>query len=468
MLLSRLERMPRESTNRQHQEALDFLFGRINYERASTMPYRPSTLKLTRMSRLLDLLGNPQQFLKIIHVAGTKGKGSTCAMLHSILRAAGYRVGLYTSPHLNQIEERFVIDGRMCPQDRFVELVHEVRPWVEQLDQETAPHGPTYFEITTAIAFRYFAAEKVEYAVIEVGLGGRLDSTNVCLPLLSVITSISFDHMKQLGNTLPKIAREKAGIIKPLVPVVSGVREASAREVIRRVASEQNSRLIELGTDFHAESINCLPLRPSRFRFRSGLRGPFQQLDDLFVGLCGVHQVENAAVALATCGVLTESGTTIAPAAVRAGLRETECRARVEIVRRHPTVIVDAAHNVASIEALLASIRCPLEHATRWLVFAATQGKDIDRMLRLLLAEFDRCVLTGYLNNPRAVDPARLSRTASQIARERNLDVSIVVRDTPAAAWKLVQETAGDQDLICITGSFFIAGELRELLNVTS
>ena len=236
------------------QAAAEFLTSRIDYERATAVSYDPRDFCLDRMRELLDRLGNPQRGLPIIHIAGTKGKGSTAAMIASILRAAGFHTGLYSSPHLDSLEERLMVDGAICPADELVGLVNRVRPVVAAMDDAGgAGRGskrPTYFEIVTALALLRFALCRVDAAVLEVGMGGRLDSTNVCDPLVSVITNISFDHTQQLGNTLAAIAREKAGIIKPDTPVVSGVLSDEPRQVVAEVARVQGCRLVQLGKDF--------------------------------------------------------------------------------------------------------------------------------------------------------------------------------------------------------------------------
>ncbi len=251
------------------QLALEWLMGRINYERIAVIPYQERQLKLDCMRQLLTRLGQPDAGMKIIHVAGTKGKGSTSAMIAAVLTAAGYRTGLFSSPHLERIEERLAVDGQPCSSDEFVALVNRLIPIVRALDDEAAADGdptggPTYFDITTAMSLVHFVERQADAAVLEVGLGGRLDSTNVCLPVVSVITSISFDHMRQLGNTLASIAREKAGIIKPGVPVICGVTDPEPQAVIAQLAREHGCRLIQLGRDFHFEYE-----RPGRPRPRS-------------------------------------------------------------------------------------------------------------------------------------------------------------------------------------------------------
>ena len=238
-----------------HAAAIDFLLGRIDHERTSSIPYQAREFRLDRMRDLLARLGNPHDKLRIVHVAGTKGKGSTSAMIAAALSACGYKTGLYTSPHLERVEERVRVNLIPCDSEAFASLVERMRPVVEQMDAEYRvanpfEPGPTYFEITTAIALLHFADEQTDFAVLEVGLGGRLDSTNVCTPLVSVITSISYDHMEQLGATLALIAAEKAGIIKPGVPVVSGVIDNEPRQAIVEAARRNGCPLTELSADF--------------------------------------------------------------------------------------------------------------------------------------------------------------------------------------------------------------------------
>jgi dihydrofolate synthase/folylpolyglutamate synthase len=260
-------------TARETSTTPDFLLRRINYERTTTVPYLSADFKLDRMRRLMSLLGDPHLGLKAIHIAGTKGKGSTAAMVAQILQSAGHRTGLYTSPHLDRIEERIQIDGQPCPADRFQALANQVEPAVEKLDAEAAAvgaNGPTFFEVTTAMAFLHFAQANVAAAVLEVGLGGRLDSTNVCQPEVCIITSISFDHTRQLGGTLAAIAGEKAGIIKPHIPIVSGVVSPEPREVIATRAHELNAPLIQRGVDYDfpiPHSASGHPLRGSAPHF---------------------------------------------------------------------------------------------------------------------------------------------------------------------------------------------------------
>jgi dihydrofolate synthase/folylpolyglutamate synthase len=410
------------------------------------------------MRSLLAKLGNPQDFPPIIHVAGTKGKGSTSAMLASVLSQAGYRTGLFTSPHLERVEERIVFDGRQCSETEFTALIDTVRPIVEELDREaTGGHfediGPTYFEILTAMALLYFRQHDATAVVLEVGLGGRLDSTNVCLPRVSVITSISFDHTLQLGNTLQAIAREKGGIIKPGVPVISGVTEEEPRGEIRRIAREAGSRLIEMGTDF---SYEYSPPRHLEFGPQRGNEGVIQRYE---LSLIGRHQAQNAAVVLAAIFELRSQGWVISEEALRRGLIEVNLPARVEVIARRPAVILDSAHNPASIAALIAAIGESFTVQKLFMIFAATKEKDNRSMMQLLLDAFDEVYLTRYTTNPRFVPPEELAAIAFEIKGKRYPTFS-----SPAEAWEFAAKNAAVEDLICITGSFYLAGEMRRVI----
>jgi dihydrofolate synthase / folylpolyglutamate synthase len=496
------------------EAALRFLVGRIDYERTQSMPCSEEVLKLDRMRELLHRLGDPQSKMPIVHVAGTKGKGSTSAMVAAVLSAAGYRTGLFTSPHLDRLEERIAVDARPVSADDLVDLVERVRPHVEAMDRAaqslssplpkgmgtavSPPLGPTYFEILTAMALVHFRHRNVDAAVLEVGLGGRLDSTNVCSPCLSIITSISFDHTKQLGETLAAIAAEKAGIIKPGTPVISGVDVDEPREVIRSVARKNGCRLVELGVDFgfdyhpprHLERAASL----AKFNFRylardfeheqaednsRGLtargetacahRGPLAPgyLSDVELHLLGRHQATNAAVALAAIEELRQQDWTIPEAAIRRGLAEVVWPARVEVVARRPTVVLDAAHNVASVAALVEVLDESFSANRRLLIFAATQEKDHRGMLRQLLGRFDHIIFTRYSNNPRGVPPEELLALAvellpfSPFPKGERPGVKLDVIAASAEAWDAVRRQATPDDLICITGSFFLASEVR-------
>ena len=466
-------------------DALTFLYDRINYERTLAVPYNSGSFKLDRMRELLARLGDPHHRLPVVHVAGTKGKGSTAAMIAAMLTAAGYRTGLYTSPHLDRLEQRLAVDGLPCSPAELVELADRVRPVVRDLDRlarlRGRQAGPTYFETITAMALDHFARRQVDVAVVEVGLGGRLDSTNVCRPLVSVITSISYDHMRQLGNTLASIAREKAGIIKPGVPVVSGVCQQPPRQVIEQIANGRDCELFVLGRDFQ---FTYHPPRALDVAARAQDNGspalgtldycecfPLDRfcLKNLSLSLLGHHQAANAAVALATLRRLPAPSFLIAEEAIRRGLSKVSWPGRVELIGQQPTVVIDAAHNVASIEALLRTLDESFLAPRRLLVFATTQDKDVRGMLRLLLPRFEWIIFTRYQNNPRGVPPGELAREARQLRSEQGgiqqaEPVHWTVCPDPAAAVQQVHALTTPEHLICVTGSFFIAAEMRTLL----
>jgi len=448
----------------QRRNALEFLLSRIDYERVPANQYGSSTFKLQRMRALMAALGDPQDGFAIVHVAGTKGKGSTATMVAGILSAAGHRTGLFTSPHLHAIEERLMIDGASCSEQEFIALLDEIRPHVERLDRESmsggVSDGPTYFEITTAMAFLHFGRNRVGAAAIEVGMGGRLDSTNICRPLVSVITSISFDHMKQLGNTLAQIAREKAGIIKPGIPVVNGETQPEAREVIARIASERGSPLaqneVDFGFRYRGTDWEDAASQWTNIDYWEQSGGVRETLPDIPLAMAGRHQGTNAAVALAAISRLRQQGWSIPEQACRDALARTVCPARVEVVSRQPFIVLDAAHNVASIEALLEALAPARFARRRWLVFGTTLDKQTPEMLRLLLPGFDEVVATKYLNNPRAVPVEQLADEVSTVSK-----IACTCCDDPAAAWRYLRERVRADDLICITGSFFLAAEMR-------
>ncbi len=449
-----------------YQAALDYLYGRVNYERQAIAPYREANFRLDRMCELLARLGSPHAGQRIVHIAGTKGKGSTATLIAAMLTNSGKRTALYTSPHLHHVEERFAVNGRSCSQQELAELVTHVRPVVEQLDQEETAAGgagPTYFEITTAMALLHFARQKVDATVLEVGLGGRLDSTNVCQPLVSVITSISFDHMEQLGNTLAQIAGEKAGIIKPGVPVVSGVTNDEPRDVIRAVAAEQGCPLSELNRDFTVQYRPAPSLSEvtqfGTIDYRQTRPSDSWQLLNARLGMIGKHQARNAAVALATVSELRKLGWQICEESIRQALVSARCAARVELISRVPLVVVDAAHNVAAVDALLTALDESFPAPRRVLLFATTKGKEYREMLARLVPKFDKIILTRYRNNPRSVSTEELSEAIAPQSADR-----VVVCATPDLAWQTARELADRDSLICVTGSFFIAAEVRTLV----
>jgi dihydrofolate synthase/folylpolyglutamate synthase len=464
-----------DAAHARHAAALSFLMGRINYERVAAAPYGERTLKLDRMRTLLHRVGNPDAGMPIVHIAGTKGKGSTSTLVGAMLHAAGYDVGLYSSPHLEKLEERFAVNGQPCSAEELISLVDRVRPVVEQMDAggdavNDPSQRPTFFEITTAIAFMHFADRQVDAVVLEVGLGGRLDSTNVCQPAVTVITSISLDHTRQLGDTTPKIAAEKGGIIKPGVPVIIGPMDAASRGVLATMARQRGSRVIEAGRDFQFEyrPPHEVEARASagRIDFSSHAAEGSWELQDAQLRLLGRHQAANAALALATIGELRRQGWFVSTDAMRIGLAGAALAGRIEVVRRHPTVVLDVAHNVASVQALVECLHESFACERRVLVFAASRDKDVAGMLRALVPHFSRIVVTQFQENPRAVPVGQLLKLCgAELARLGRLEDAehLAQRVVPEEAWRLARRWAADDELVCIAGSVFIAAELRPL-----
>jgi dihydrofolate synthase/folylpolyglutamate synthase len=440
-----------------YQDALDFWFRRVNFELAAP---QPGELRLDRIRALLDRLGNPQNRLRILHIAGSKGKGSTAAMLAAILRQAGYRTGLFTSPHLCRVEERIQVDGRPIAAEELVPLLDEIR---SALSAGSKVLEPTFFEIATALGFLHFQRRRTDAAVIEVGLGGRFDSTNVCNPDVALITSISFDHTQQLGNRLASIALEKAGIVKPGRPTISGAREPEAREVIETICRERGSVLRQLDVDIQYRYEPGLVQsgdgaedgsRRSRVQVVSG-RTTWPQLE---LGLLGEHQAANAALAIACVEALRAEGWHVPDAAVKNGLSRVDWPARMEVVGRRPLAVLDCAHNVASAHALVETLRSCFPPCRRLLVFAGSRDKDLAGMFRVLAPHFSYAFLTQYGNSSRGADPEHLAELA-----QREGGLPCIVVPTAAAAWQAALAAAGPDDLICATGSVFLAGELRPL-----
>jgi dihydrofolate synthase/folylpolyglutamate synthase len=449
-----------------YQAALDYIFNYVDYERRRSVPYTEAAWDLDRTRRVLAALGNPQAKLRYVHVAGSKGKGSTAANIESVLRASGLRVGFYTSPHLHTFRERIRVDGKLLQRDELLNLLHQCQPAIE------AVPGITTFEIITAIALLHFAQQEVPWAVLEVGLGGRLDATNVITPAVSVITPISFEHTALLGDTLDQIAREKAGIVKPGVPVVSGLQEDEALAAIAEVCARQGSRLAVVGRDWHyrpaADSlagqvfdVTCsgpgsatAPDAAASWPLNCNLAG-------LHTPLLGLHQLANATTAVAACWELAQTGVPIDEASLRLGLANVRWPARLEVLQQAsavgPTIVLDSAHNASSARLLVAALAGYFPERPVTLVFGASNDKDVDALLRELVP-MASTVIISRSRHPRAADPADLARRAEDTGASPPVRVAGSVAQ--ALAWALA--AAPPSAVICITGSLFVAGEGRE------
>ncbi len=432
-----------------YPQALDYLNSLLNYEVRQPPAYTPAVISLDRPRALLAAMGDPQERYPTIHVAGTKGKGSTSAMCASILRAAGYKVGFYLSPHLQDFRERFRVDDALIPPETLAAVVEKIR--------DHAVPGLTYWEAITALGFEYFAREQVDIAVIEVGLGGRLDATNVLSrPRVSVITSLSYDHMALLGNTIAEIAGEKAGIIKPGVPVVSAPQLPEALEVIERVAAERGAPLAVMGREWRYKSE---PTQLYRQPFRAG------RADAPLVGyqtpLVGEHQSINATVALAALDAVERSGFAIPAQARHEGLARVNWPGRFEIVNEAPYIILDSAHNGDSADCLADTLRALFPGKRITLIFGALADKDLAAMFRALLPLTARMVFVKA-RSPRAFEPEMLRKRAR--ALDYNGPITLAT-DTASAFAKVRAETAAD-GIIVATGSLTVVGELRDVLGL--
>ena len=429
--------------------ALDYLYSFVDYSLKHISELAKADFNLDRMYVLMEALGNPQNKYRILHVAGTKGKGSVCALCAAGLQVAGYRVGLYTSPHLVDYCERIQVNGEPIPHLQLAKLVEQIKPAVEKIPKLTT------FEITTALGFMWFAEQKVDAAVIEVGLGGRLDATNIVTPLVSVITSLSYDHMAVLGNTLAEIAREKAGIIKVGVPIVSAPQPAEGLEVIEKIAFEKRAPLTLVGREvtfktgkhsLDGQAIRVKSRRPTRHRLQSEV--------EVIIPLLGEHQAENAAVAAAALWTMRDEGMDIPDQEIQKGFAEVKWPARFEVLRRDPPVVIDSAHNRESAQRLRQTLDDYFPNQPVILIFCALEDKDIPGMLAELRPRIEKVIATRA-DHPRAPS---VEWIADQV-RQSGLSVESV---TPAAAaLERALELAGERKLVLTAGSVAFAGEVR-------
>jgi dihydrofolate synthase/folylpolyglutamate synthase len=433
--------MPRD---RSYQEAIDYLYG---------LQKQGIKLALSNTVKLMQLLGDPHRKFPSVHVAGTNGKGSTAAFIASMLQTAGYRVGLYTSPHLVSFTERIRINNALITEDKVVALAQRVR---EAWRGAAATDGsgdliPTFFEVTTAIALAFFAEENVDIAVIETGMGGRFDSTNVIIPLVSVITNIDLEHQEFLGTTVEQIAFEKAGIIKPCVPVVTGAVQPEAIDVIEREATAKNAPIYRLSR--HFQPTNLIPGTVQTFNYQ-GLANAYPALR---ISMLGAYQVDNACLALAAIECLRRSGIALDEHAVRHGLERAQWDGRLERVDSRPAIYLDGAHNPASANKLASVVR-ELKPAYRRtiLVIGILGDKDHRGVLSALVPLADHVVATRPQYS-RAMDVVTL---ATEI---RTLHPSVDMAETLETAIAKARAAAVPEDLILITGSLYVVGDARSL-----
>jgi len=393
---------------------------------------------LAAITELLLRMGNPQNLYKTILIAGTNGKGSTAAMTSSILCSAGYKVGLYTSPHLVDVRERIVINGKKIPLKEFNQTIAYVKDKIQQ--------PVTYFEFLTAVAFVYFQRRKVDVAVLEVGLGGRLDATNVCKPLVSVITNIAFDHTDYLGKTLDSIAREKAGIIKQKGICITAAKQKIVLEVMKDVCLRRHAKLYCLGRD--------IKIKKQKNGFLT-YQGLYRNINNLTIPLQGEHQLSNAALALTAIELCEKNGFSVDDAAISAGLKNTHWEARLEVLQKQPLFLLDGAHNPAGINVLCRSFKKEFSYRRLILIFGALADKDYRRMLQKIVPLASIIILT-QLKTKRAVPVNDIMETV------KKMGYPAIVTENVNQAIEWAQALATKQDLICATGSFYLAGEVKQ------
>jgi dihydrofolate synthase/folylpolyglutamate synthase len=429
-----------------YQETLDYIYSFVDFSRSHQVDLDLENFDLSRMKKVMEMLDSPQHQFRSMHVAGSKGKGSVSAFCAAILQQAGYKVGLYTSPHLRDFEERIQVNRVPISRKTLVDYVEEIKPTV------AAVPGLTTFEIMTVLGFLFFARQDVDLAVIEVGLGGRLDATNVITPLVSVITSLYLDHTSILGDTLEEIAAEKGGIIKPGVPVVTAPQEQEALQVIQKIAYEKDAPLIEVDQEY-AYQITEKTLKGQSFRLAK--KGDGQNVEvEYFIPLLGTYQVTNAVTALVSLDVLRGEGFNLDEVAAKEGLAATEWPARFEVLRKEPPLIVDSAHNPAAMRKLIETLDTFFPDHSLILVFGISEDKQLEGMYREILPRTEILICT-QADHPRAMHPEML--VASAVEYSCRVETIPVVRDALNRALQL----ADDKFIVLVTGSIFVAASAR-------
>ena len=410
-----------------------------------------SNYGLERTYKLLELLDNPQDKLKIIHVAGTNGKGSTTAMITSMLKGCGYKVGMYTSPFLEEFEERIQINGENIPKEKLAQLMTKIKYAVDRVIEEGHNH-PTEFEIITVLMFLYFATEKVDFAVVEVGLGGRLDSTNVITPILSVITSISFDHTNLLGNTLEEIATEKAGIIKAGIPTVIYPQEEAAERVISSKCQQLDSKLYKIKNE-DAKLINII----KEDKIYQQVKVKLDDEYDVKLPLLGEHQILNLAVALKVLEVIKDKAPKLNKESIVKAIATVRWNGRLEIMSNCPYVVIDGAHNIQGITQLDKNINKYFEYENMYLILGILADKDVEDMVKVITPKAKK-VFTVTPNSMRA-------ETAEELMNEvKKYNESCEAYNDYKNAFEDALKLCKKDDLLLISGSLYMIGEMRGII----
>ena len=429
-----------------YQQAEEFLLSLTDYEKSPGVAYNSANYDLRRMELLLEALVNPHLGRTTVHIAGTKGKGSTAAMISSVLAAAGYRTGLFTSPHLHNWRERVALNGHPISEKDFARLAADIQPVVLSINQESRYGKLTTFEVITAMAFSYFSAKKAGSQVLETGMGGRLDATNVVDPDVCIITSISLDHTQVLGESLAQIASEKAGIIKAGSTVVSALQPPEAAVVI-----EQRCRYLNVPLIIAKKDIKWKRLRgdlSGQVFTVAGISGNYE----FFIPLLGDHQLDNASLAVAALEVLKLRGIKIDFSDMAKGLSTVHWPARLQVLNSSPVVIIDGAHNVDSIKKVVESVKKYFTYERSFVIFGSSSDKDIAGMAMELAHFANRIVLTTS-SHPRATTTGTLADIFKKAG------VSAIVEENIVEALANTLAIAGSRDLILITGSLFLAAD---------
>jgi dihydrofolate synthase/folylpolyglutamate synthase len=440
---------------RTYSEAINYLYQKTDYEKQKHVSYNVTTFNLNRMQKLLSLLGNPHKKTRTVHIAGTKGKGSTATMLAKMLEANDYKVGLYTSPHLISLHERITVNSNMITEAQMHNLLNRIYQPVEKLSKTQAP---TFFEIMTALAFMHFVDVKTDIAVIETGMGGRLDSTNLIKPDVIGITSLSIDHQQQLGNNIESIAKEKAGVFKTGIPIITVNQHPKAMSVLRTQANFVKAPLFVTGQDINFS-----------FRFENSkeygphnkicLTTPTSKFEHLRVPLHGMHQAINCGLALALLDKLKSLGYKIDNDKAIEGLNRVYLPGRMEMISKDPRIIIDAAHNAASINALIHAIGQNIPYDSMVVIFGCNCDKDINGMLWQLQYGADKVIFTKS-NSPKAMSPEVLGDMFAAIT-DKMFQVSQFLEE----ALHIAKSAISQEDLICITGSFYLIGEAKKMFD---
>lgn len=437
---------------RTYKSALEYLNHLPNYERRTMTARDRGNFTLTRIKRILGDLENPHKAYRSVHIAGTKGKGSTAAMLARMLQANGLKVGLYTSPHIVDVRERITINGEMISEASFSKEAARVAHVVEKAKADI----PTYFEFLTAIAFQYFKDQKIDVAVVETGLGGRLDATNVLKPEVCGITSISFDHMAVLGNTLEDIATEKAGIFKEHVPIVSAPQPRNVKVALKKAAEKLHAPLIVAGEDIEF-SYRFESSRAAGPQARICVTTPTSHFDHLPVPLVGEHQAVNCGVAIGILDQLKNRGFKLDDEASISGLSKVSLEGRMEMLCTKPRVIADGAHNASSVEALMRAIGQNVQYDSMVVIFGCCSDKDVEGMMRLIQLGADKVIFTN-IQSPRSATAADLAAKFVEVSGRM-----AQTAPTLAEAMVIAEKAITRDDLICITGSFHLVAEAKQL-----